>query len=89
MIEFDVKSKTQPVGKRKGKKVYFAYPKPQQYMTCRTVVDSIVRETSREEKRIGQRTPVPQGRTGRPPVPGRHSCRRTMNAGGTGDCEKK
>ncbi|MCI6703430.1 MAG: DNA-binding protein [Prevotellaceae bacterium] len=46
MIEFDVKSKTQPVGKRKGKKVYFAYPKPQQYMTYRMVVDSIVRETS-------------------------------------------
>ena len=33
------------MGKRKGKKVYFAYPKPQQYMTYRMVVDSIVRET--------------------------------------------
>lgn len=42
-----------------------------------------------KKKRIGQRTPAPQGRTGRPPIPGRHSCRRTMNAGGTGDCEKK
>ena len=46
MIEFEVKSKTQPIGKRKGQTVYFAQPVSQQYLTNKMVVDRIVRETS-------------------------------------------
>ena len=33
MIEFDIKSKVQPIGTRKGQTVYFAQPKTQQYFT--------------------------------------------------------
>ena len=46
MIEFEVKSKTQPIGKRKGQTVYFAQPVSQQHLTNKMVVDHIVRETS-------------------------------------------
>ena len=46
MIEFEVKSKTQPIGKRKGQTVYFAQPVSQQHLTNKMVVDRIVRETS-------------------------------------------
>ena len=46
MIEFQVKSKTQPLGKRKGQTVYFAQPVSQQHLTNKMVVDRIVRETS-------------------------------------------
>lgn len=46
MIEFTVKSKVQPVGKRKGQTVYYASPKSSQHMTNKMVVDRIVRETS-------------------------------------------
>ena len=46
MIEFEVKSKTQPIGKRKGQIVYYAQPVSQQHLTNKIVVDRIVRETS-------------------------------------------
>lgn len=46
MIEFEVKSRVQPVGKRKGQTVYFASPKSKQHMTNKMVVERIVRETS-------------------------------------------
>lgn len=46
MIEFQVKSKTQPLGKRKGQTVYFGQPVSQQHLTNKMVVDRIVRETS-------------------------------------------
>ena len=41
MIEFEVKSKTQPIGKRKGQTVYFAQPVSQQHLTNKMVVDRI------------------------------------------------
>ena len=46
MIEFEVKSKTQPIGKRKGQTVYYAQSVSQQHLTNKMVVDRIVRETS-------------------------------------------
>lgn len=46
MIVFEVKSRKQPLGKRKGQTVYFANAKPQQRLTNKNVVDQIVRETS-------------------------------------------
>ena len=46
MIEFEVKSKPQPIGKRKGPTVYYAQPVSQQHLTNKMVVDRIVRETS-------------------------------------------
>lgn len=46
MIEFQVKSKTQPLGKRKGQTVYFGQSVSQQHLTNKMVVDRIVRETS-------------------------------------------
>jgi len=46
MIEFTVKSKTQPIGTRKGQTVYYAQPKVQQHFTHKMLVDRIVRETS-------------------------------------------
>lgn len=46
MIEFQVKSKTQPLDKRKGQMVYFGQPVSQQSLTNKMVVDRIVRETS-------------------------------------------
>ena len=33
MIDFEIKSKTQPIGTRKGQTVYYAQPKSQQYFT--------------------------------------------------------
>ena len=49
MIEFDIKSKVQPIGTRKGQTVYFAQPKSQQYFTNKMLIDRIVRETSLSE----------------------------------------
>ena len=46
MIDFEIKSKVQPVGERKGQTVYYAHPKTQQHMTNKALVDHIVRETS-------------------------------------------
>lgn len=34
MIDFEIKSKTQPIGTRKGQTVYYAQPKSQQYFTA-------------------------------------------------------
>lgn len=49
MIDFEIKSKTQPIGTRKGQTVYYAQPKSQQYFTNKMVIDRIVRETSLSE----------------------------------------
>lgn len=46
MIEFEVRSKKMTIGKNKGKTVYYAYPKSNQHLTNKMVVDRIVRETS-------------------------------------------
>lgn len=46
MIQFEVKSRVQPIGERKGQTVYYAAPKMQQKMTTKMLVDRIVRETS-------------------------------------------
>ena len=46
MIEFEIKSRTQPIGKRKGQTVYFAQATSQQHLTNKMVIDRIVRETS-------------------------------------------
>jgi len=46
MIEFEVKSKKQTVGKKKGQTVWYAKPKAKQHLTNKMVVDRIVRETS-------------------------------------------
>ena len=49
MIEFEVKQKTLPIGNRKGQTVYYAYPKSQQKLTNKMLVDRIVRETTLSE----------------------------------------
>ena len=46
MIEFEIKSKIQLIGKRKGQTVYFAQATAQQHLTSNMVIDRIVRETS-------------------------------------------
>ena len=45
MLEFEVKSKVQPVGERKGQTVYYAQVKSQQKLTNKMLVERIVRET--------------------------------------------
>ena len=45
MIEFEVKSKTQTIGKKKGQTVYFAQAKTNNHMTLEMVCDMIVDET--------------------------------------------
>lgn len=49
MLEFDVKSRVQPVGQRKGQTVYYAQMKSQQKLTNKMLVERIVRETSLSE----------------------------------------
>lgn len=49
MLEFEVKSRIQPVGERKGQTVYYAQVKSQQKLTNKMLVDRIVRETSLSE----------------------------------------
>lgn len=49
MIVFEVKSRKQPIGKRKGQTVYFANASSQQHLTNKNVVAQIVRETSLSE----------------------------------------
>lgn len=49
MLEFEVKSRVQPVGERKGQTVYYAQVKSQQKLTNKMLVDRIVRETSLSE----------------------------------------
>lgn len=46
MIEFEIKSRIQPLGKRKGQTVYYAAPKVSQRMSNKALVSHIVRETS-------------------------------------------
>lgn len=46
MIEFEVKSKKQTIGAKKGQTVWYAQPKSVQKLTNKMVVDRIVRETS-------------------------------------------
>ena len=49
MVEFEIKSRTQPLGARRGQTVYYAQPKTQQRLTNKMLVDRIVRETSLSE----------------------------------------
>ena len=49
MIDFEIKTKVQPIGTRKGQTVYFAQPKSQQYFTNKMLIERIVRETSLSE----------------------------------------
>lgn len=49
MLDFEVKSKVQPVGERKGQTVYYAQVKLQQKLTNKMLVERIVRETSLSE----------------------------------------
>lgn len=46
MLEFDVKSRVQPVGERKEQTMYYAQVKSQQKLTNKMLIDRIVRETS-------------------------------------------
>ncbi len=46
MIDYEIKSRVQSVGERKGQTVYYAQPKTNQKMSHKAVVDHIVRETS-------------------------------------------
>lgn len=46
MMEFEIKSRIQPIGKRKGQTVYYAAPKVSQRMSYKALVSHIVRETS-------------------------------------------
>ena len=45
MLDFEVKSKVQPVGERKGQTVYYAQVKSQQKLTNKMLVERIVCET--------------------------------------------
>lgn len=49
MIEFEIKSRTQTLGNRKGQTVYYAQLKSQQKLTEKMLIDRIVRETSLSE----------------------------------------
>ncbi len=49
MINFEIKSKVLSIGNRKGQTVYYAYPKSQQKLTNKMLVERIVRETSLSE----------------------------------------
>ncbi|MCD8267047.1 MAG: HU family DNA-binding protein [Parabacteroides sp.] len=45
-MDFEIKSRVQPVGERKGQTVYFAQAKTQQKLTNKMLIERIVRETS-------------------------------------------
>lgn len=49
MIEHEIKSRVITIGNRKGQTVYYAYPKSQQKLTNKMLIDRIVRETSLSE----------------------------------------
>ena len=49
MLEFEIKSKTLPIGTRQGQTVYYAHPKSQQKLTNKMLIERIVRETSLSE----------------------------------------
>ena len=46
MLEHEIKTKVLTIGNRKGQTVYYAYPKSQQKLTNKVLIDRIVRETS-------------------------------------------
>lgn len=49
MLEYEIKSRVQLVGERKGQTVYYAQLKSQQKLTDKMLIDRIVRETSISE----------------------------------------
>lgn len=49
MLEYEIKSRVQSVGERKGQTVYYAQLKSQQKLTDKMLIDRIVRETSLSE----------------------------------------
>lgn len=49
MLEHEIKSKVLTIGNRNGQTVYYAYPKSQQKLTNKMLVERIVRETSLSE----------------------------------------
>lgn len=49
MMEFNIDSRVQPIGERKGQTVYFAKLKAQQKLTNSMVIERIVRETALSE----------------------------------------
>ena len=51
MMEFEIDSRVQPIGKREGQTVYFAKLKTQQKLTNEMVIERIVRETSERGSR--------------------------------------
>lgn len=52
MMEFEIDSRVQPIGKREGQTVYFAKLKTQQKLTNEMVIERIVRETSLSESDV-------------------------------------
>ena len=60
MIDFEIKSKTQPIGTRKGQTVYYAQPKSQQYFTNKMLIERILRETSLSEGDVKNALKTPQ-----------------------------
>ena len=46
MLEHEIKTKVLTIGNRKGQTVYYAYPKSQQKLTNKVLIERIVRETS-------------------------------------------
>lgn len=46
MVEFEIKSRVQPVGRRKGQTVYYAQPKTSDRLNYEMVVEQIVSATS-------------------------------------------
>lgn len=49
MIEHEIKTRVITIGNRKGQTVYYAYPKSQQKLTNKMLIERIVRETSLSE----------------------------------------
>ena len=49
MMEIEIDSRVQPIGKREGQTLYFAKLKTQQKLTNQMVIERIVRETSLSE----------------------------------------
>ena len=72
MMEFEIDSRVQPIGKREGQTVYFAKLKTQQKLTNEMVIERIVRETSARNLSFGRR------REKRPCQPKQHRVRRSQ-----------
>lgn len=49
MLDHEIKSRVITLDNRKGQTVYYAYPKSQQRMTNRMLIERIVREISLSE----------------------------------------